>query len=60
MNKQISQTTAIIIIVVVVVLVVAVGWYMMNRPKKLSYPPNFNPAAPPTAAPGGLGGSMGR
>ncbi|GIV19000.1 MAG: hypothetical protein KatS3mg023_0751 [Armatimonadota bacterium] len=60
MNKQISQTTAIIVIAVVVVLVVVVGWYMMNRPKKLSYPPNFNPAMPPTTAPGAPAGSVGR
>lgn len=53
MNRQISQTTAIVVIAVVVVLIVAVGWYLMNRPKKLSYPPGFNPANPPVAAPGG-------
>jgi len=53
-NKQISQTTAAIVIVVVVVLIMAIGWYMINRPKKLSYPPGFNPANPPAAAPGGV------
>lgn len=55
MNKQVSPTTAIVAIVAVVVLVVAIGWYMMNRPKKLTYPPGFNPANPPAAALGGMG-----
>ncbi len=55
-NKQIHPTTAVVVIVVVALLIIAVGWYMMNRPKKLSYPPNFNPASPPAAAPAGPAG----
>lgn len=55
MSKEVNPTTALIVIVVVVVLIVAIGLYTMNRPKKLSYPPGFNPASPPVAVPGGTG-----
>ncbi len=56
MNKEVNPTTAVILIVVVVLLIGAIGWYVMNRPKKLSYPPGFNPASPPAAVPGGPAG----
>lgn len=51
MNQQIQPKTAAMIIALAVILVLAVGWYVMNRPKRLSYPANFNPAAPPAGAP---------